>query len=174
MPSVVTFWQFPEEEQQFIEFLNGTGCVVAFPSGPVETESELVPQPLNDYISRYDPDQLLFGLEDFAEKRIVKQVEFEGQPRFCVTSMDSCLVGYRRGNFRDGNKLGQFNLAAYWTRLSDDGKSLVNKDRTFKKWAEKVFSWVREATPEWHQFKTYRVTRRVKEALLKGEIEIIP
>jgi hypothetical protein len=173
MPGV-TYWQFPDEETAFLNFLHTTGTVVAIPSHPVDGEDELRPQPLMEFIIRHDPDQVLVGLEEHAVQRVLEPIVLWGKPQLCVASASSCLVSYRRGKFRDTSKLGQFNLSASWRCLNETQTALLDKDPGFKKWAEKVIRWVRKSTPEWHQYRGYRVTRRVKEAIERGELGIVP
>ena len=87
--------------------------------------------------------------------------------------MSSCVVQYRRGKFRAPNKLGQSNLSAVFSRQSKSEGGTVGK-YDFKKWAQKVFRWVRNATPEWHQYEGYRVSVRVKGAIDNGKLVIVP
>jgi hypothetical protein len=43
---------------------------------------------------------------------------------------------------------------------------------SFVKWGKKVFQWIRRKAPEWNQYKGYRVTTRVKEAIDRGVLQL--
>jgi hypothetical protein len=175
MRSVVTFWQLPEDEKDFLAFLLTTGNIVAVPSHWVKKREEITPQPIVSYIEKHDPIQLAFGLERYALQAVEAQV-FEGEVLFGVTIMTACLIGYSRGRFRDGNKLTQSNLVAYWDYPSADSTELIAKDPEFVTWAKKVFSWVRKFAPRQVEYngRPCRATRRVKDAVQKGQIELVP
>ncbi len=174
MPTGVTYWQFPDEEHAFLDFIQGTGDVIVIPSELVDSPGAIVAYPPLEYIRQYDPDQVLLGLHSLFDKLIVEPVVVGGKQKYCVAPATSPLMRYRRGKFRDTKKLGQFNISASWKRLTEAKTALVDKDPDFKKWAEKVIRWVRTSAPDWHEFKGYRVSRRVKTALLQGELEIVP
>jgi hypothetical protein len=76
---------------------------------------------------------------------------------------------------RDGNKLGQSNLVAYWTYPDKEARTLLTKDEDFIKWAKKVFAWLRRHTPEQIECNrySYRATKRAKHAANTGLIEAV-
>jgi len=76
---------------------------------------------------------------------------------------------------RDGNKLGQSNLVAYWTYQDKEARTLLTKDEDFIKWAKKVFAWLRRHTPEQIECNrySYRATKRAKHAANTGLIEAV-
>jgi hypothetical protein len=80
---------------------------------------------------------------------------------------------YWRRRIRGGTKLGQSNLAAYWTIPDKEARTLLTKDEDFIRWARRVFAWVLRHTPEQIQcdWCLYRATRRAKDAATKGIIE---
>ena len=173
MPAVVTFWQLPEEEQLFLTYLESTGTVLALPDHWVKKKEDLSPRPIRAFIADHDPDQLLFGLEEHLAQIPVERWEYEGQWGYQGPSaMDSCLIAYHRPKFRDEKKLGQSNLAAYWTSLDESQSAIIDKDPEFVRWGKRVFAWVRRHTPEQHQ--RYRTTKRAKEVVENGVVELVP
>lgn len=175
MPAVRTYWQLPEDERDFLAFLMATGTIVGMPDHWTRTKEELAPQPIVTYIERDDPQQFLFGLEEYAREAVIEPKSRDGEQFFSVGFMSAHLIGYRRGSIRDRNKLGQSNLAAYWEYLSEDNTELIPKDPGFIRWAKKVFAWVRRATPERLECNgyPYPATRRVKDAVEQGQIEVV-
>jgi hypothetical protein len=175
MPAVVTYWQLPEDEKEFLDFLLTTGKVVAMPDHWVKTTEELAPQSIDRFIQQHNPDQLKFGLERHPLQASVEAREFEGEVLFGVPVMKACVIGYSRGRLRDGNNLTQSNLAAYWDYPNEDATRMVEKDAQFINWAKRVFAWVRKATSErldCHNHP-YRATKRVKNAMQRGQLEVV-
>jgi hypothetical protein len=176
MPSVVTYWQLPEDEEEFLDFLVKIGAVMAIPTGPWRrTRAELCPRPVARYIEQDDPSSLYFGLQQHIGEEDIEAREQDGEMFFTISDTKSCVIGYDRGRLRKGNKLGQSNIYAYWKYPSADATEMLDKNPDFVKWARRVLGWVRRFTPETaevHGFP-YRATKRVKAALLKGEIEVV-
>jgi hypothetical protein len=177
MTVVVSFWRFPEEEEAFLDFLDKTGNVVAIPYQNFHNLEAIKPQPLREMIKNSDLNSashsLLIGLEHWMDQIRVNPYFHNGGNIFAVSYLYSPLIVYDRGQFREPNKLGMSNLCT--TRsYYDDGKKLIYKPDEFVKWGKKVFSWVRKETPEFHQYKTYRLTLRVAEAVRNNLIDIVP
>jgi len=175
MPAVLTYWQHPDEEEVFLDFLQGTGTVVAFPSHWVATKEELLPHPIGPFIKKTDPPQLRFGLEKQNLRiRIEEQSPTEDGLLFSLPHLEPCLIDYRRGRLF-GRKLGQSNISAYWDYPNSDKSSLVEKDQEFLAWAKKVMSWVRKSTPEEIELNgsLYRATKRVKKSFCDGTLGLI-
>lgn len=173
MPAVLTYWQLREDEDDFLAYLATTGNVVAIPDRWVKAREELAPRPIVEYVRQDDPNQFVFGLEDHAlAAEIVPQAK-DGEEYFTLAYMSPCLIMYRRGRMRDGNKLGQSTIAAYWTYLDSEGRTVLAKDAAFVKWAKKVFAWVRRHTPDRIECNRYpyRATERAKHAADIGRIE---
>jgi hypothetical protein len=174
MPAVITFWQLPDEEKEFLDFLESTGHVVAIPVHWVKDRADLSPQPIRNFIEKHDPDRLYFGLESQLADVDIQPSEYEGEWGYKGPSgADACLIGYDRPKFRSGTKLVQSNLAAYWTCLDETQSTMVDKTEDFVRWGKKVFGWVRKHTPEWHGNKGYRATKRVKDSIEEGSIEVV-
>lgn len=169
----VTFWWFPDEEPAFLTFLQSTGEILAISTLVASDPGAFHATAVSDAIQK-DPDQILIAPACFALRPIIAFSDMSGSRRYYVSSMTSCLLAYKRGRFRERGQLGQSNLSASWKRLDQAKAAMVDKDPDFRRWGERVLRWVRKATPEWHEHKGYRVSRRVKEALTSGEIQIAP
>ena len=98
----------------------------------------------------------------------------EAVERFRVADMPSPVIGYQRGREISPGKLTPSNLYAYWEFPATTHSSMVAKPEEFVSWAKKVFQWVYKATPCWHEYKSYRVSKRVKESILDEGLEIVP
>jgi hypothetical protein len=175
MPAVLTYWQTQEDEKDFLAYLTTTGNIVAMPDCRVKARAELAPRPISQYVRHVDPNQFAFGLEHHALAADIEPLEKEGETYLTVAYMSPCLISYRRGRMRDGNKLGQSNLAAYWTYPDKEARTLLTKDEHFIKWAKKVFAWVRKHTPEQIECNRYpyRATKRAKHSADTGLIEAV-
>jgi hypothetical protein len=173
MPTVVTYWQLPYDERDFLAFVESTGPVVAVPTHWAKGSEEFIPEPLSAFIQRHDPDQLLLGLEGHVQAAVQAR-EIDGTLVFGVPHMKSCVVSYGRGRLR-GGKLAQSNLSAYSQYPSQDASQLLDKDQEFVTWAKKVLNWVRKATPERVECNgyPYRATKRVADAVREGKVEVV-
>jgi hypothetical protein len=174
MPAVVGFWQLPEDENEFLVFLQGTGTVLALPDRSVDTKEELVPQPIAAFLERHNPNQLLFGLERHVRVIRVEEYSAEGRLRFVCPYMEPCVIAYSRGRLL-GRKLAMSNLSAYWNYRSADRPSSVENDPEFVRWGKKVMAWVRRATPEHVECNghPYRATPQVQKAASEGQLEVV-
>jgi hypothetical protein len=172
MPVAHTFWQLPEEEKDLFLAIEKEGKIVAYPSGWVENRALLKPQPLREILGTNTIHKIEIGLESQIDSHVVEELYFNGKMLFGVNYMTSPLLNYRRGRLAE-KRLTQYNLAAYWEALSQDQRALVGKNPEFVSWGKKVFRIFQRHTPEWHKYKTYRATRRAKEAFLRGEIELV-
>jgi hypothetical protein len=175
MPAILTYWQVPEDEKEFLDFLLSTGKILVLPNAWVKTREELVPQALLSYIEKCDPDQLKFGLEHHVRGSVVEERTFDDQVYFGITTMRSCVVSYDRGRLRDGNHLGQSNLCAYWDYPDEGTMTLTQKNPDFVKWAERVFARVRGIATECLDCNGhgYPATSRVKKAVEKGDLKVV-
>jgi hypothetical protein len=178
MASTVTFWWLPDEEETFLTFLETTGEVLASPFAGAQKKEELIARPVREYITDLHPHQCFFFSAEFSDELIIEPCKcIEGDKtveRFRVVDMKSCVIGYDRGKDLGSGKLTASNLYAYWDYPNASGTSLIRKPERFTRWAKKVFSWVHKSTPEWHMYKNYHVSKRVKEAILNGGLQIVP
>ena len=171
MISAVTFWRFPEEEDEFVRFLLSFGPVVAAPKGKVRDKSLLTPIPLTELLQQ-NPPQILLWLPTLVEDLPIRSYPDEDGESFGVLFTRVPVLTYRRGQFRPPNQLTPSHITGNWTVLSADQSRILRQPDDFIKWGKKVLAWVRKQTPEWHQYKNYRITKRVSEAIRSG-LEII-
>jgi hypothetical protein len=174
MAAVVTYWQLPEDEKDFLSFLQGTGNVLALPDRWVSSREELAPRPIPAFVDQYDPNQLLFGLDSHVTTLRIEEHRVDGAPRFALPHMEPCVIAYGRGRLCDG-KLAQSNLSAYWSYPSRVGLGLVKKDPEFVAWARHVMGWVRRATPKRLICNgyPYRATSRAANEVAGGRVQLV-
>jgi hypothetical protein len=173
MTAVLSYWQVPDEEQDFLCFLQSTGSVVALPSHAVKTKAELKPERLKDFIEKHDPLQLEFGLPHLLSEADIEQQQFGQELLYKVATMRPCLIGYNRPKFWAG-ELGRSNLSAYWDYSNREKSKLIQKSPEFVKWAKTVFSWARKRACERIALRgcEYPATRRARDAFLRREFDI--
>jgi hypothetical protein len=173
MSTVVTYWQLPSDEQDFIEFLATTGDVVGLTDRFVERTEELLYQPITKFIEERNPDQLLLGLNEAELREHIAPRLIEGKLHYGVPHMQAPVIAYTRGRIRNGS-LTLSNLSAYWEYPTEGGAGLVAKPREFVKWAKKVMAWARNASPEQLLCNgyPYRATARVTEAVRNSNFNV--
>jgi hypothetical protein len=172
MPAVVTFWRFPEEEEGFIRFLQSSGPVVAVPQGKVQDKSQLNPVPVADLLAR-NPSSVLLGLPNLLREWPIRAYRDERGESYAVLYTRVPVLNYLRGRLRAPNQLSASNISGDWTVLSEDNSKILDQPEEFTRWGRKVLAWIRKETPEWHEFKTYRITKRVSDAIKSG-LQIVP
>lgn len=169
-----TFWQLPDEEKAFLDFVDGTGTIVAIAQGPVDSDKELLLRPFREYIDTHDPTLLFFGPREHVLLAVVEPLGHGETKQLFITHHTSCLLRYERGGFRgESGELSPFALSGYWQRLNDNKTGYLNKDPAFKKWGEKVLRWMRTRTVKNDQPMGNRITAHAKEAIGKGTLRIV-
>lgn len=171
MSSVVGFWQLPEEEPVLLDYLRKTGAIVGVPHGLVRERSQLEPRPL-DALLETSSVSLMLTPTAFAERFHIEQGMHQGVMTYSANLMRSSALVYDRPRLVAPRKLGMCNLSAHPSYLDDAGNQ-VEKPIEFVKWYKKVMKHARDITPEWHRFKTYRITERVAQAVRDGW-ELVP
>jgi hypothetical protein len=172
MSTVVTFWQLPEEEPAFLDYLKSTGDIVGIPWSKVTDRALLEPAPLQTLISQ-DPDSVLLGQRELLGEIPINTFNEDGSTTYAVAVSKAPMLIYGRGKWRAKNKLGASNLSGDWTTVSDDGSRIIDNPEAFVKWGRKAMAWVRKRTPFWHLYERYRTTAAVAEAIKHG-LEIVP
>ncbi|MFY9840639.1 MAG: hypothetical protein WAK55_30070 [Xanthobacteraceae bacterium] len=167
MISAVTFWRFPEEEDEFVRFLLSFGPIVAVPKGKVRDKSLLTPIPPTDLLQQ-NPPQILLWLPTLVKDLPIRSYPDEAVESFGVLFTRLPVFTYRRGQFRAPNQLTYSHVTGNWTVLSADESRILDQPDEFIKWGKKVLAWIRKQTPEWHQYKTRRITKSVSEAIRSG------
>ena len=166
MASVMVFWWFPEEEQEFLQYLNKSGLLVAVTDKIVTDPTEIVVSGF-DTILASGADRILFTRDSFAASLRIESGMDRGRPCYGVSARQSPFISYSRGAIIPTKKLRQSKLYAEATFLDDHGE-VVQKPMEFVKWYKRVFGWASQRTPLWHQYKSYRITERVASAIQEG------
>jgi hypothetical protein len=173
MAAVATFWWFPDEQEPFLNYLGESDHVVALPFGAFGDKAEIQTQPVSALVGSNNPRQVLLCLaEQTSQVRLVNAPPGPSGKSFRISLVDSCVIAYDRAVFIGANKLAASNLAAYWEYPNATKAEMIDKPEGFVNWAKKVFQWVYKVTPEWHQYKTYRISKRVKQAIKEGKLEL--
>jgi hypothetical protein len=173
MRTVAAWWWFPDEEADFINYLESTGEVVAYLRDDFENVEEIKHSPLRQVIECDTVRNVCLCLKEQAERIVVAPLHpIDNKPRFGIYTSQSEVLGYDRVYYKDSNVLCLGHLHAYWAFVNDEASGYVNKDPAFVKWGKRVFQWIRRKTPEWHQYKSYRATKRVKESVDMGSLQL--
>jgi hypothetical protein len=179
VPRAYTFWQLPEEEPEFLGFLNSTGNVIAFPDYGVVSPDERKPTPLEDYLRKCSsPYHFLFGLERFADricgKYSTKFLAREGHGHHHTDVFSSWVMGYSGAQLRDLNKLSKSNLFTYFTARKTGDPDDDAKKAEFKRWVNKVFAYAKKRSPESVELHShfYPATKKAKEAAVSENIQL--
>jgi hypothetical protein len=172
MPAVVGWWQLPEDEEEFIEYVSKTGDVVAVASRYMPHRSDLEAIPVSEIALSGSPGSCALGLRHLIFKRGISELKKDGGVLFSLPRQADFAM-YDRCRFREG-VLVLLNLYAEWSFLTDDYSATIEKDPEFKAWATKLFAWVRRHTPERVDLRgfPYRATKRVAEAVREGRIRV--
>lgn len=126
MASVVTFWQLPEEEPLFLDYLESTGDIVGIPWCKVPDRALLEPRPLRTLISQ-EPDSVLVGLREVLAELPINTFNEDGSKTYAVATSKVPMLMYSRGQWQAENKLGRSNIAADWTTFpKTSAKSSIN------------------------------------------------
>lgn len=163
---VLRFWWLPEEERKFIDFLEKTGQVVAYPGGAFWTKEELSPKPIRKYIEENAPDQLKLSILGAFPEPVIISTGRTSEPHLHISYSRSCIIVYDRVRFKSEDTLAAGNLCANTYYVIDE--KWAEKPIEFTKWVDRVFRWVRRATSEKYGKYNYRVSKRVMEAIQKG------
>ena len=167
MPSALMFWRFPDEEDDFVRFLESTGPVVAFAFEKLRTSAELEPRPMRQLLETTEPEDVLIGLADWTDAVRVHEFEDDDGPYYMMHPSDSPLLEYRRGRVDASGALTSSKLVGQWRAVDPSGNRLVGKRDDFVGWGKKVMRWIRSATPE-ARAPDERMTPRVAAALHEG------
>jgi hypothetical protein len=169
--AVVGYWQLPEDEREFLNYLDGTGQIVAMPHSWVRTPAEMAPEDIESFITRLDPSQLYFGPAELQDE--IEAKRFGDEILFGVPAMKASVFHYARGRVR-GGELALSSLSVYSQYPSDDEARLVSKGDDFIKWSRRILNWVRRKASEKIEYNSYpyRATRRVKNAVSDGALRV--
>ena len=132
------------------------------------TSDHLKPRPVAELLSEANPDRVLLGLPEDADRLYVETGKTRDGTFFGASARTSPFLDYSRGRLLDTHRLSQSNLAGYWSWIDPATKQTLDKSDEFVRWARSVMQWVRRSTPEWHLYKNYRITQKVAEAVREG------
>ena len=167
----VTFWWFPDEEQQLIDHLTSTGVDRVWVGDRAQTREALVLRSLDSAI-RAEPREILISLPEHENDVIVNELKDREQAVHVVDLLRSPLLSYKRGGLIAPKELASNNIVGYADYL--DGSRTIQKPESFVRWAKNVLAFVRRATPQSHRYKSYRISTRVAEAIANDGLEIVP
>jgi hypothetical protein len=161
MASVVTFWQLPSEEEALLRYLSRGGDVVAIRHcEAVPDPAAIRPTPVTDLVGRPDSGRVYFTLRLVVAEPLPLHrwdPESPGDPvRYSLPVAFPAIV-YDAGSLV-GRQLSQSNAAAYPAQAPAEVAA----------WMQRVFGWLRRASPHWHEYPGYRVTDLAAEAALDG------
>jgi hypothetical protein len=168
MAAVLSFYQLPDEEETFLDYVESTGKIIAVPFEIVRTRSDFTPLLLRECLNRFNPNLVAFGLEEHSELiKIGAYFDKQGE-YFTVSLMASPLIAYTRSRWRAPQQLGMSNLAAYWSYPNENGTAMLDHPGEFIKWAKKIFRKGREIAPRWPEHESLRMTPLVADAIREG------
>jgi hypothetical protein len=162
MATGLTFWQMPEEQGRFLDYVAGTGDVLGISNfEALPSRKDLRALPLAGFAGSGDIKRLHIFPAQFADDIEIHEFPPSAQharPLYSVDTMRSPVLMYTPGKLVDG-ALSQANLSTCWTCLDKTGRVIVEKPAAFRQWGERVFRWLRRMTPEWFGCRGYRCTR---------------
>jgi hypothetical protein len=166
MASTVTFWQLPSEDSVFLGYLARSGVVIAIRHMEAVPDPSLIrPLPVADLIGRTDAHRVYLTLQSIATQPLPLQRWEPESPGAAVRyslQYDFPAIVYDAGTLADC-QLSQSNAAAYPSRAPP----------AIAKWMRRVFAWLRRVTPQWHEYRGYRVTELAAKAALDG-LSLVP
>jgi hypothetical protein len=164
--SVVTFWQLPDEEAAFFRYLAREAEVVAVRhTEAVPDPATIQSVPVKEFIGRSDTSRLHFTLKSVASEPLVLrrwESESAGNPARYSLPVDFPAIVYDVGSL-EGGALSQSNASAY----------PLEAPTVVSAWMRRVFGWLRQNTPHWHEYEGYRVTERAARAAVNG-LRLVP
>lgn len=167
----VTFWQMPDEETAFFEYLVRTDEICTFPFATFTDRSLICSTPLTSLLGRTDTTRLCLTLQEYASNPAVFEFEREGSPRYTLGPEFPCLI-YTVGSIENG-QLSQSNASSNTYFLDKSQNVIRNHPDPFVKWIRRVMGWLRRSTPEWHRYRGYRVTKAAAQEALSG-LSLVP
>lgn len=168
MAEVVTFWWHPEEEVEFIDFLETLGPTMAMPFDRASSKDDLSPRPIRESLNRVE--SLFVTRRQDALACVVRAFEIDGETFFRVSDMESCVIGYDRARFSSDGALSPGNLNFYRQYPNTTVTGFVEKSKDFVDWARKVLKWVRKSASE--RVLDLRGSKRIKTAVQEGSIKL--
>lgn len=164
MTATVKYWRLPDEELEFVRYLESIEPTVAFEYKTYPTEADIVWQPI---VSA----SLMTKVHLITPVRFVPACRIFWRPTeppgITIDHTSSPVLYYRPGRSLGPKMLESTALSADWTYLAEDRK-FIDFPADFVRWGKRVMQWVRRAAPGWTGHKTNRITPRVEEARQHG------
>jgi hypothetical protein len=169
VPAVVTWYQMPEDDAELLQFIERSGAFNVIPTRIAKNPSDVIETSVSEFMKNKSDT----GCSIIVKGAVIRYGIAEyGAPvnRSYGLPWEAEKVLYDRA-FPADNILHASNLCAYWSYLSEDKSTLIEKSPEFRKWANKLFAWVRRHTPERIEYSgyAYRATVRAAEAHRRGE-----
>src|SRR5262249_16583960 len=168
--SALAFWQLPEEEPAFLQFLHDGGAV-ALNDRWYAVDEEPVPFATLE-CSQAGNGAYLFTRDEFLPTQARYPVPGKEDRYYCIDATSSCVLTYRRG-MKLGRQLFLSSLSfctAYW----DQQRRWTKKPTGFLAWAGKAGRWLRARASSEQRVRTgcYPATPAVTAAVEKGRIQL--
>ena len=135
----VTFFMAREDENDFLNFVKGTGSVVIVPSVSASNDFQPVdtlPEPLSSDHWR----QFWLWNRSIVPSFLSEYVPEKGN--YLINGLLSSLVEFSRSYVRD-NTMYPGRIWAEFTVVDDETNDLGQKPREFKDWYEQMAKWIR-------------------------------
>lgn len=170
MASVVTFWQMPDEEDHLFRHLakREDACAIPF-SEAVTDPSLIIAMPMESLVGRCASNRLYLTLREFAKVPPLHAWapdDRNERTRYSLPMSFPAIV-YDAGTLADG-RLSQSNVSAYSSVWDEAAKASRSMPEGFVKWMRRVMGWLRRATPDWHEYESYRVSKKAAQAAMNG------
>ena len=172
MPTVFAFWRLPEEEQDFLAFLDKRGGAVAVPFESFRRKESIAFRPIRELLESDDPDAVLFCPKEFSGQLRIHEFSDDLGIYFTASPMDSPVIAYRRGKLRTERELGITSFAAYWKFVNDAGDRWLDKPEEFVFWGKRVFRWLRRTATIRREPEACPFTEKAATAIERGLVPV--
>ena len=175
MATGVTFWQLADDQDRFFRYLMQKGSVFAFPHFEAVADLGLIrAEPIEQFLLREFGPRLYITPQKYATHPTFHAFPPSSSDQSVLYTLSAkfpALV-YTPGSLKDG-VLSQSNASAYTCYIDDEAQVIHKMPADFLLWLRQVTGWLRRATPEWHSYRGYRVTKAAAEAALSG-LQLLP
>ena len=168
MASAVTWWRLPEEEEDFITFLESADSTLALPLRTFERKEDVVFRPVRDVLTSDDFPRVLLTPASLAQQAEVIYIDTPLRKGYTVSQRKSQVLFYSRGQIIKPNVLSSSAVSADWDYLTEDESQRLRQPEEFVKWGKKIMQWVKKKAPGWHQHKNHLVTPKAEAARATG------
>ena len=113
MADAVTYWRFPEEEPEFIRFLESLGPVVGLPKGKVADKSQLQLRPMETLLAE-GVESMLLAIPGMLGELPIREYQDDTGQSWAVLFTRIPVLTYRRGVWRAPQQLGGAHISGSW------------------------------------------------------------